>query len=1010
MPGHAAVHGMLYCAPAKADGDCRPTMQTHDSMRRRSLFAVFVVSGFTGLIYESIWSHYLKLFLGHAAYAQTLVLAIFMGGMALGSWAVAHYSSRIRQLLWAYLVVEGLIGILGILFHPTFVAAVDFSFASVIPALPAGVLINAYKWSLGAALILPQSVLLGMTFPLISGGLIRRWPERPGEALATLYFTNSLGAAIGVLVSGFVLITLVGLPGTILVAGLLNIALAVAIWTIVRGQTEPAATAPEIAASSPGSERLNRWFMIAAFLTGAASFMYELGWIRMLSLVLGSSTHSFELMLAAFILGLAFGGLYVRRRIERVRDPVAYLAYVMVATGALAAMTLPAYNQTFDFMAWFLGVATRSAGGYVAFNVVSQLIAALIMIPATFCAGMTLPLLTHELMRRGTGERAIGTIYSANTLGAIVGVLLTIHVLMPQVGVKGVILGGASIHMALGLSRLIASRCYPSRAATVGLAVAIGMFGFSMFIVNLDPAKMASGVYRTGSAALPDGAKVDYLRDGKTATISLVSLGGMVTIATNGKPDAGIQMGQGAATLDESTMVLAAAIPLSMHPHPTRVANIGFGSGLTTSALLSSERVQRLDSIEIEPLMVEAARKGFGPRIRNVFEDARSHIVFEDAKTFFASARAPYDLIVSEPSNPWVSGVATLFSDEFYGRIVHYLAPDGYFVQWMQVYETNTGVLASVIKALAPHFGAYALYNTDDLDILIVATRAATLPVPDDRLLQSSQLREELARIGVQSVADIALRKIGDNRTIGPYLQSMPVPPNSDFYPFVDLNAPRLRYMRQNALELPALTLLPIPFLELLDGSAALAAAVEPSPDSPIVRDRLVRRALDIRTAVATESLNELDPLSALYVAHIDLSAQQCADKAGQKSWSDALRSISDETAAYLNAVELQELWNKVRASACYRATTGGQRTWADLLAAISQRDAQGIVRFGTALIGAQPDSEDQLAYLTTVTAAAYVHLGQIAQARSLLQAQMGRITHPGQFDLALRDLAALTR
>src|ERR1700728_703395 len=280
MPGHAAVDGMLYCAPAKADGDCRPTMRTFEFGRRRFLLAVFVVSGFTGLIYESIWSHYLKLFLGHAAYAQTLVLAIFMGGMALGSWAVAHYSSRIRQLLWAYLVVEGLIGILGILFHATFVAAVNYSFASVTPALPAGVLIDAYKWSLAAALILPQSVLLGTTFPLISGGLIRRWPERPGESLATLYFTNSLGAAIGVLVSGFVLIQLVGLPGTILTAGLLNIALALAIWAIVRGQAEPvpAATQPYVAAQ--GTQRLNRWFAIAAFLTGAASFMYELGWIR----------------------------------------------------------------------------------------------------------------------------------------------------------------------------------------------------------------------------------------------------------------------------------------------------------------------------------------------------------------------------------------------------------------------------------------------------------------------------------------------------------------------------------------------------------------------------------------------------------------------------------------------------------------------------------------------------------------------------------------------------------
>ena len=224
-------------------------------MRRRFLLAIFVVSGFTGLIYESIWSHYLKLFLGHAAYAQTLVLAIFMGGMALGSWVVAHYSLRIRRLLWAYVLVEGLIGMLGLIFHrdsspPRFLVCRGDT-----RAFRRGS-IHAYKWSLAAVLILPQSVLLGMTFPLISGGLIRRWPDRPGETLATLYFTNSLGAAIGVLVSGFVLIDAVGLPGTILTAGLLNVALAVAIWAVVRGQSGARAAPRPRTAPSPEQDRV----------------------------------------------------------------------------------------------------------------------------------------------------------------------------------------------------------------------------------------------------------------------------------------------------------------------------------------------------------------------------------------------------------------------------------------------------------------------------------------------------------------------------------------------------------------------------------------------------------------------------------------------------------------------------------------------------------------------------------------------------------------------------------
>src|SRR6516225_2775650 len=327
-----------------------------DSIRRRFLLGIFVVSGFTGLIYESIWSHYLKLFLGHAAYAQTLVLAIFMGGMAIGAGLVAQYAARVRQLLWAYLLVEGVIGIFGILFHRVFVAATDLSFATVIPALPAGIAINIYKWLLAALLVLPQSVLLGMTFPLISGGIIRRWPQQPGQTVAVLYFTNSLGAALGVLVSGFVLIGAVGLPGTALTAGLLNVALALAVWVVVRRQSEPLPfPVPASPSSSVALDPVARWFLTAAFLTGAASFMYELGWVRMLSLVLGSSTHSFELMLSAFILGLAFGGLYVRNRIEGIADPERYLGVIMLSMGSLAALTVPACNLLYDFMAWALG-------------------------------------------------------------------------------------------------------------------------------------------------------------------------------------------------------------------------------------------------------------------------------------------------------------------------------------------------------------------------------------------------------------------------------------------------------------------------------------------------------------------------------------------------------------------------------------------------------------------------------------------------------------------------------
>jgi spermidine synthase len=986
-----------------------------DVARRRSLLAIFVVSGFTGLIYESIWTQYLKLFLGHAAYAQSLVLAIFMGGMALGSWLVARYCSRLRQLLWAYLLVEALIGVLGILFHRVFVSVTEVSLTEVIPALNSAFAINAYKWSLATLLVLPQSVLLGTTFPLISGGIIRRWPERAGETLSTLYFTNSLGGALGVLVSGFVLIAAVGLPGTILTAGLLNMALALGVWLVVRRQSEPPTLAPGGSASQPPSSAIDsagRWFVLAAGVMGAASFMYELGWIRMLSLILGSSTHSFELMLSAFIFGLAFGGLYARKRIDRVAQPEVYLAWIMLAIGALAALTVPAGNLMFNFMAWSLATFTRTPGGYVAFNIVSQAIAMLIMFPAAFLSGMALPMLTHALMRRGAGEKAIGTIYSVNTLGAIVGVLLAVHVLIPLIGVKGVILTGAALQITLGLSHLAPGRLRQP-AAVAAMSASLAVFGLTAVLAKLDPMRVASGVYRSGSATAPPYFLITYLRDGKTATVTLAQTPGRrVTIATNGKPDASVAMDPSAdPTPDEPTQILVAAIPLSLHPQARRVANIGFGSGVSSHTLLGSEPLERLDTIEIEPLMVEAAHQGFGARTHNVFEDPRSHIVYEDAKTFFAATHEPYDLIVSEPSNPWVSGVATLFSDEFYARIGHYLRPDGYFAQWIQIYETNLDIVASIIKGVSRHFGTYQIYNLNDEDLLIVATRAGAIPPLSEQVFQWPQLRAELDRIGVQSVADMHSRLIGDGRMMGPLFDDVPVPVNSDYFPFVDLNAPRLRFLREDALDLMRLTFLSAPYLDLLRADVPGGATVEPSSRSKLARDELVRRALTVRSALSTGKLDAADPGVATQVLLINTSAEKCAEPAVQNAWRRAARSISNLTASYLSATDLAGVWQTIRATPCYRNANGLQRAWADFLAAVGARDAAEIVTLGSQLLQESPTlSRDDRTYLTTLTATAYIQLGKQVQARDLLETQWSRLDHGAEFGFALRGLSALAR
>ena len=479
-------------------------------------FLLFALSGFSGLIYESIWTHYLKLFLGHAAYAQTLVLAIFMGGMAIGSWFCSWRSYRWANLLLGYAAAEAVIGVFAMVFHETFIAVIESCYTTIIPKLGLPWAVIACKWGVSALLILPQSILLGMTFPLMSAGILRLWPEKPGRTIGILYFTNSLGAAAGVLVSGFWLIRMLGLPGTIRTAGAINLALALIVWAMARNDKASAEVIAPTSSDRGGMAEIpwHRLLLAASLITGIASFIYEIAWIRMLSLVLGTSTHAFELMLSAFILGLAFGGLWIQRRIDRLASPILTLGRVQFAMGMLALATLLLYGQTFEVMQWLMQNLEKTNQGYTLFNLASSAIAMAVMLPVTFCAGMTLPLITTILFRHGGGEKSIGEVYAANTVGAIAGVFFAIHLGLPLLGIKGLMTLGASFDMLLGL--VLLWRCAEQEgkrqaaiyATVTGVATVVAI----LMLVRLDIYKMGSGVYRRGELNSSENTRLSITR------------------------------------------------------------------------------------------------------------------------------------------------------------------------------------------------------------------------------------------------------------------------------------------------------------------------------------------------------------------------------------------------------------------------------------------------------------------------------------------------------------------
>jgi predicted membrane-bound spermidine synthase len=783
-----------------------------------ALSLLFVLSGAAGLFYEAVWSRYLALFVGHDAYAQILTLVIFLGGMGIGALVVSRWSHRLRDPLFGYAIVEALIGILGLAFHEVFYLPVtEWAYATLFPALGSGVSVGLAKWALAGALILPASILLGATFPLMSAGALRRLPERPGRTLSILYFTNSLGAAAGVLLAGYLLYGMVGLPGTLTAAAMLN--LVVALGALVVCRVRPVTQGEEIA-PQPSAARdysgLARLLLLLAAGTAIASFVYEVAWLRMLSLVMGSSTHSFELMLSAFILGLALGAWWIRRRADRLSEPLRTLAIVQLAMGGLAIVSLAFYLQSFHWMATLFSAVSRSEEGFALYSVARYLICLAIMLPTTFCAGMTLPLITRMLMAGGGGggggERAIGAIYSASTFGSILGAAATGLILLPLLGLKGTLLAGGALDLLLGVAALAALTRLGRPAPELRFAAGtIAVFaGLVLLLVPWDQELLSSGVFRSGGLPGANRREILFHADGRTATVHATRMraGGTRILSTNGKADGSLPVTwfercdtvapRRAFSGDDATQTLLAVLLLAHAPRAAEAAVIGLGTGMSSHLLLASPQLSRLTTVEIEPAMLAGARS-FYPVNRRVYDDPRSRIVLDDARSFFAGANVRLDLMLSEPSNPWVSGVSGLFTTEFYAAIRRYLAPGAVFGQWLQTYELSDGLVLSVLSAVHRNFEDYRVYLMDGGNLLVVATPTGRLSKPDWSVTRLPALQHDLCRFLPMREAALDRVLLIDRAGLEPLLEGN-TQVNSDFYPVLDLGAEQARFLRGSAM------------------------------------------------------------------------------------------------------------------------------------------------------------------------------------------------------------------
>lgn len=853
------------------------------------LLVLFVLSGFSGLIYQSIWSHYLGLFLGHAAYAQSLVLALFMGGMALGAWLVAGYGERWRNLVRIYALVELVVGLFGLGFHWIFTSALGLSYDVIMPALGETWLVAIWKWLLAASLILPQTVLLGMTFPLMSGGVIRRWPDRDGRVLGGLYFTNSLGAAVGVLCAAFLLLPKVGMPGAMIAAGAINLIVASIAWWLSRGaEPAPLPTDKDRTVRDRSGRALLYVVLGATFLSSAASFAYEIIFVRMLSLAVGATLHAFELMLAAFIAGIALGAYWIRNRAETSSCPVKLASIMQIMMGLTALLALALYSTSFSWVGFLMDSLAQSEGGYGLFNLGTAAISILIMLPTAFFAGTTLPLFTVALLRDGQGEPSIGRVYAFNTVGAIVGVFGAVHVLIPLLGVKLALICAAMVDIAIGvfLIRWLADRRRDFVRVGAALAVMIGAMWVSVNLVVLDPLKLSSGVYRTGNVQLSPLDEVVFYRDGKTASVSVTAkFTGLLTIATDGKPDASMQTLEGMPpTADEPTMIMAGTLPFAYTQDFERAAVIGFGSGMTTHTLLSQSGLERVDTIEIEEQMVKGAR-WFGERVSRAYNDERSRIIIDDAKSFFSGQNQKYGIIVSEPSNPWISGVGALFAKEFYEFIPRHLSDGGLFVQWLQLYEIDERLVGSVLNALLPRFEDVHAYLANSGDLLMLASQRPLEANPEFERLVEGEQRLDLEHVGIDSGAHLAFRRVADKPLLEALARLYKNEANSYYSPILSLKAPSTRFQNLSPRQFVRLPYLDVPLLEWLGVRAVPSETAFMPQYGHFPADDLANEAKWIARAITNPgSASALDLNEDLteFAASVTATSQICAERSNE--------------------------------------------------------------------------------------------------------------------------------
>jgi spermidine synthase len=702
------------------------------------LFLLFFISGATGLVFELVWSREFVTVLGGSTRAVSTVLVAFMGGLALGGlWGGKFVDRRRFDPLLTYGLIEGGIGILAPL-------------APLLLPLARPLLAQAYQTLGGHSpafeflrlllcvlLLLPPTILMGATQPvLINATQTSR--ARFGMATGRLYTVNTLGAATGAALAGFLLLPALGNRASLLVAGGVNLLICAIVLIFRRrllsalasGATEiPALDAAADPMDSSGDKRgefapggarpsplppgARALVFLGYGISGLAALALQVAWTRSLTLTLGGTINSFTIILITYLIGLTLGGGAITAIVDRLRRPlhVAGALQFLIALSSLAV--LPLLDRINGAM--FGWVITHEGGLLPLIRFGASF--ALIAVP-TLGMGALLPLLVRVNAPRGLGAgETAGRVLFANTIGAVLGAYLAGSVLLDGLGINGTIRFAAGCSLAIGVGWTIAGSGR-SRLSMLLAPAGLGAGLLLMFTLPPpDPLMRNSGPYiyaeklMGGQAAgekvrdrLDEIYEVEYFREDGETTVSVFrsrSTGGR-SLRINGKVDA-------SSFLDRQTQVLFGHVPLLLHAEPRDVLLLGLASGMSAGSVLSHP-IDRLDCLELSPAVREASRL-FDDVNQLDASDPRFHLILGDGRNHLALSGERYDVVISEPSNPWQSAMATLFTVEYFELLREALNPGGIAAIWLGIYDMDAETMALIMRSFAAVFPHLALWE-----------------------------------------------------------------------------------------------------------------------------------------------------------------------------------------------------------------------------------------------------------------------------------------------------------